>query len=195
VKEARDGKRWLFLGYKGSGKSALGEHLRLVAEDEPEMFVSLINIGDVSFSTFSQILRGRFEPEARYPTVWSWLLLIYLFGSFSSDQGSESCGEEQFFLAIEALKELGLLPQPKLSDAVIRTSDTGFSIKLTSVIGSFEAAFKKNRAETDLPFFVEHLRLLARGFRSPNKHILVIDGFDDLLRRGTLQYDALGALL
>jgi hypothetical protein len=193
--EARVGKRWLFLGYKGSGKSALGEHLRLVAENDPEMFVNVINIGDVSFSTFSQILKGRFEPESRYPTVWSWLLLIYLFSSFSTDEGAESCGEEPFFLAIEALKELGLLPQPTLSEAVVRTSDSGFSLKLTSAIGGIEAAWKKSKTDTDLPFFVEHLRLLARSFKSPNKHILVVDGFDDLLRRGTLQYDALGALI
>lgn len=195
VNEAWIGRRWLFLGYKGCGKSALGEHLRLVAENEPEMFVRVMNIGDVSFSTFSQILKGRFEPESRYPTVWSWLLLIYLFSSFNTDEGSQSASDEKFFLAIEALKELGLLPHTTLSEAVIRTSDSGFSVKLTTVIGGFEAAWKKSEKDADLPFFVEHLRVLAKSFRSPNKHILVIDGFDDLLRRGTLQYDALSALI
>jgi hypothetical protein len=195
VEEARLGRRWLFLGYKGSGKSALGEHIRLVSEDDPHLFAQAVNIADVSFSTFSQILRNEIEPEARYPTVWSWLLLLFLFNSFSKDQGSNCARDEELYLAIETLKELGLLPEPKLNEAVSRTSDKSFSLKLTTVVGGLEATFKKGAPSTDLPFFVERLRLVSRRFKTENKHLLIIDGFDDLLRRGALQYDALGALI
>jgi hypothetical protein len=195
VGEAKDGRRWLFLGYKGSGKSALGEHLRLVAEDDPHSFVRFVNIADVSFSTFSQILKGQLEPEARYPTVWSWLLLLFLFDSFSDDQGSNLAREDDLYLAIEGLKELGLLPRPKLNEAVTATSDKSFSLKLTTVLGGIEAGFKTSKTQGDLPFFADRLRLIARRFSTESKHLLVIDGFDDLLRRGHLQYDALGALI
>src|ERR1022692_3086363 len=146
VEEARDGRRFLFLGYKGSGKSALGEHLRLVAETDSHLFVRFVNIADVSFSTFSQILKGDREPEARYPTVWSWLLLLFLFDSFSTDEGSNYAKDEDLFWGIEALKQLGLLPNPKLSDAVSTTSDNSFSVKLTTVVGAFEATLKTSNA-------------------------------------------------
>src|ERR1019366_6311772 len=173
VGEAKDGRRWLFLGYKGSGKSALGEHLRLVAEDDPNSFVRFVNIADVSFSTFSQILKGQLEPEARYPTVWSWLLLLFLFDSFSDDQGSNLAREDDLYLAIEGLKELGLLPRPKLNEAVTATSDKSFSLKLTTVLGGIEAGFKTSKTQGDLPFFADRLRLIARRFSTESKHLLV----------------------
>src|SRR5713226_920910 len=88
AEEARNGPRFLFLGCKGSGKSALGEHLRLVAKEDPHLFVESVNIDDVSFAKFSQILKGTIEPEARYPRVWSWFLLLFLLNCFSKDEGS-----------------------------------------------------------------------------------------------------------
>jgi hypothetical protein len=110
VDEAKCGRKFLFLGYKGSGKSALGEHLLLLSKSDPHLFVKFTNIADISFSTFSQICKGIIEPEARYPMVWSWLLLLFLLDSFSTDEGSNYAHDEALFLSIEALKQVGLLP-------------------------------------------------------------------------------------
>ena len=192
---ARSGKKFLFLGSKGSGKSALGEHLKLVAQRDPELFVTFVNIDDVSFATFSQILKGSMEPEARYPLVWSWLLLLFLLNSFSKDQGSNFNQDDELFLSVEALKQLGLLPEPSLKGAVHATSEKTFSVKLNTVIGGVEGAYKSTPGTGDLPFFVERLKLISGRFQSKSKHLLIIDGFDELLRRGHLQYDALGALI
>jgi hypothetical protein len=46
--EAIVGRKYLFLGYKGSGKSALGEHLLLLSKSDPHLFVRFTNIADVS---------------------------------------------------------------------------------------------------------------------------------------------------
>jgi hypothetical protein len=195
VENARSSRKFLFLGYKGSGKSALGEHLKLVAQTEPELFVEFVNIDDISFSSFSQILQRSIEPEARYPKVWSWLLLLFLFNSFSKDEGSNFAQDEELFLTTEGLKQLGLLPQPTLSNAIATTSEQSFSLKLSTVLGGIETTFKTTKAGADLPFFIERLKRSARRFRTSSRHLLIIDGFDELLRRGNLQYDALGALI
>lgn len=195
AEEAKYGRKFLFLGYKGSGKSALGEHLRLVAASDPELFVEFVNIDDVSFSTFSQILKGAIEPEARYPMVWSWLLLLFLLNSFSKDAGSNFAQDDELFLTVEALKQLGLLPEPSLGRAVNATSEKSFSVKLNSVIGGIEGTYKTTAGTPDLPFFIERLKLVSRRFKTKSRHLLIIDGFDELLRRGHLQHDALGALI
>src|SRR5258708_6438918 len=136
IDKAISAREFLFLGYKGSGKSALGEHLRLLAADNPQLFVKFIDIADMFFSTFSQILRdSRTEPEARYPTVWSWLLLLQLFDSFSKDQGSNITQDDDLFLAIEELRQLGLHPEPKLTETIRSTAEKSFSVKLAGVIG------------------------------------------------------------
>jgi hypothetical protein len=195
VDEAKSGRKFLFLGYKGSGKSALGEHLLLLSKADPHLFVKFTNIADISFSTFSQICKGVIEPEARYPMVWSWLLLLFLLDSFSTDQGSNYLHDEDLFLSIEGLKQVGLLPQPELSDLVHTTADKSFSLKLTTLIGGIEATLRATRAPGDFPFLVDRLKLVCTRFESESKHLLIIDGFDELLRRGHLQYDALGCLI
>ncbi len=193
VEEAKDGRKFLFLGYKGSGKSALGERLVLLAEDDPNLFVRMINIADLSFQSFSQILQTGIEPEARYPTVWSWLLLLQFFDSFSKDHGSNVMADSELWVAIEALKEAGLLPDPKLSETVRTTLEKSFSLKIAGILDvGAKSATKRNN---DLPFFVERLKLNAERFSTDSKHLIVVDGFDDLLRRRNLQYDALGALV
>jgi hypothetical protein len=195
VDEAKSGRKFLFLGYKGSGKSALGEHLLLLSKADPHLFVKFTNIADISFSTFSQICKGVIEPEARYPMVWSWLLLLFLLDSFSTDQGSNYLHDEDLFLSIEGLKQVGLLPQPDLSDLVHTTADKSFSLKLTTLIGGIEATLRATRDPGDFPFLVDRLKLVCTRFESESKHLLIIDGFDELLRRGHLQYDALGCLI
>ena len=195
VDEAKTSRKSLFLGYKGSGKSALGEHLLLLSKSDPHLFVRFINIADISFSTFSQICKGVIEPEARYPMVWSWLLLLFLLDSFSKDQGSNYVHDQDLFLSIESLKQVGLLPQPELKGLVNITADKSFSFKLTTLIGSIETTLKAASAPVDFPFLVDRLKLVSTRFESESKHLLIIDGFDELLRRGHLQYDALGCLI
>jgi hypothetical protein len=196
AEEARNGRKFLFLGYKGSGKSALAEHLKLVAQSDPELFVEFINIDDISFSVFSHILREGIEPEARYPRTWCWLILIFLLNSFSKDEGSNFAQEEELFLTVEGLRQLGLLPEPSLSQAINKSSEKSFTVKLNTVLGSIETTTKSTKGElTDFPFFIDCLRSVAKKFRTRSRHLLIIDGFDQLLRRGNLQYDALGALI
>ena len=153
VDEARSGQRFLFLGYKGSGKSALGEHLRLLSNSDPHLFVHLINIADISFSTFSQISKGVIEPEARYPSLAPPFLLDSSADYYPNDA--------DLFLAIKALKSEGLLPQPGLKELIHTSADSSFSLKLSTIIGSIEASVKKGNVPADFPFLVAHLKLLS----------------------------------
>jgi len=193
IQEALHGKKFLFLGYKGSGKSALGEHLVLGAKNKPELFIRMVNIADISFRSFSQIFQKDAEPEARYPTSWSWLFLLQFLASFARDKGSNVQAIDDLWLAIEVLEEAGLLPDPELAKNVRDTLEMNFKVKLAGIV---ELGRKQStRQGSDLPFFVERLKLVIQKFESPNKHIIIVDGFDDLLRRRSLQYDALGALI
>ena len=77
----------------------------------------------------------------------------------------------------------------------MRTADTGFTLKLSALGFGVELTTKKSSTAADLPFFVERLRMLVRRIATKSTHLLIIDGFDELLREGKLQYDALGALI
>src|SRR5690606_19053138 len=63
--QARTGPKFLFLGYKGAGKSAVGERLSLDARGKHDEFVRLVHLGDFPFTPFSKMIRGDVEPEMK----------------------------------------------------------------------------------------------------------------------------------
>ena len=191
AEESRSGNRFMLLGYKGSGKSAVSEHLRLQAQGVHSLFISPIFLGDFPYGDFSRLVQGD-DPEVKYPTAWSWLILVKLFDSLSRDQAVES--GESFAFAIDSLKKLGLLPTPSLKEMVLTSSSRTFKIKLPVL---FESEFRRDRHEQNLkfPFFVEKLKNILVNTRSPNRHILIIDGLDDILTSNTAQYQSLAGLV
>lgn len=193
VEEATNGNKFLFLGYKGSGKSAISEHMRLKAQSDPQMFVTATFLADFPYSDFSRLVRGD-DAETKYPTAWSWLLLVKLFDSFNRDQGAASNSNLDFRTAIETLTRLGLLPSPTLKELVFTSSTRTFKVKLPVV---FESEFRRDKHEQNLkfPFFVERLKSVASTFKSTSRHLLIIDGLDDILTSAKVQYDSLAALV
>lgn len=62
-----------------------------------------------------------------------------------------------------------------------------------------EGTFEDTRVPTEMDMqfrrLVDHLKELANQFKSPNKHILIVDGLDDILLRKEIQYLSLAALV
>lgn len=85
VNEARFSPKFLFLGYKGAGKSAISERLRLLAEQNKDLYTTAITLSDLPYSQMKRIVWGDIEPEAKFPAAWSWLILLSLYESFSND--------------------------------------------------------------------------------------------------------------
>lgn len=194
IKEAITGAKFLFLGYKGAGKSAINEHLRLMSENDPELFVINTFLADFPFSDFKKIIVGDTEPEAKYPTAWSWLLLLRLFNSYSKDLGALSANDPEFISAMEALDKLGLVPLPTLQHVVLASSKNSFRVNLGTVIqNQYETTYEDKSLQ--LPFFIDRLKKIALSFRSTSRHLIIIDGLDDILSKRDIQYQSLAALL
>lgn len=186
---------FLFLGYKGSGKTALGEHLKLSAARSPTLFARSAFLADFPFRTFQKIVSGSAEPEARFPTAWSWLLLVMLLDSFSKDQGISSAVTNDLENALRLLRGLGVLPANNLRDMVVTSSKRSFKINLPADFG-FEVDSSPAAGE-DLKFLhlVEHLKRIIFSIRSDAQHFLIIDGLDDILTEREVQYHSLAALI
>jgi hypothetical protein len=193
IAQTRDGHRFLVLGYKGSGKSAIAEHLRLEANGTAEMFVEVVNLSDFPFSDFAKIIGGDSEPEARYPTAWGWLLLIKLFGSLANDEGVSLDGSTEISAALRALKSMGFLPVPELKKVAAISSKAAFKLQIPMV---FEGTIQRDMSDSEarIPLFTERLAQIACSNRGSARHILVIDGLDDILTKREVQYQSLAAL-
>jgi hypothetical protein len=186
---------FLCLGYKGSGKSAISEHLRLVADGRPDMFVRRMFLAEFPFVDFGNILRGSQDVAARYPPTWSWLLYLQILDSLASDAGATSSDQAPFDRTVGLLRRYGLLPTPSLHEIVLKSSEKSFRVSLGKTL---EGGRKGTLAVTgDLNFltFVDALRKAVTSTRSESRHFLVIDGLDDILLREPVQYEALAALV
>jgi hypothetical protein len=191
--EARGVGKFLFLGYKGSGKSAIGEHLRLSSESDSQLFVNHLSLADFPFAPFSRLVDAETEPESKYPSAWSWLLLLQLVDSFSKDQGSNVRLDDELFYAFETLRESGLIPSPDFKHIVNTSIKSSVSLKLAGVGAGFERAY--NGDAIDIPFFATRLKMLVARFKSGSRHLLILDGLDDILTQKGPQYESLAALI
>lgn len=194
TKEARLGTKYLWLGYKGSGKSAFGEHLRLTSQAYSHEFTEVCRLGDFPYKNFKSIIRGTAEPESRFPSAWSWLLLIKLFNSFSKDVGSPTNKESEFIRTLDTLRHAGLILSDSLRDLTLVTSKINFKIPLFG-IGEAGGERTSEDKELDVEFFVPQMKAIAATFKSESRHLLVIDGLDDILSKRDVQYDSLAALV
>jgi hypothetical protein len=199
LKQAREaalaGPKYLFLGYKGSGKSAIGERIELESLESHDTFARLVSLQDFPFTPFSKIIRGDSEPETKYPIAWSWILLIYLLESFARDNGLKHHNMDAFQDAIEAFRRMGLAPTDEPAKIVRTSSRNSFKLALPGKIGEFEWAGSETRPAADIPNFVDSLKELVTGVRSVSQHYLILDGLDDVLTSRDVQSKSLGALI
>lgn len=193
--EAINGRRFLFLGYKGSGKSSIGERIDLSQDGRHDRFVKKISLADFPFSPFSKIIKGDIEPEAKFPTAWSWILLIYMMESFAADNAAIHLDPLEFERTLKAFKKLGVSPAASPAAIVMTSSKKTFSVKLPFDIFEYNHEDGQAKSPDNIFNFVDSLKKMAAGIKSPNKHFLVVDGLDEILTSGSIQYKSLYALM
>ena len=194
VEKARNGPEFLFLGYKGSGKSAIGQHLRLTAENDWDLFVTHMFLSDFPYGNFAKIVTGDAEPESRFPSAWQWLLTLTLLGSISKDHGVYSDGKIELLRSLEDLKSIGLLPSSNLKEIVVASSHMKYKLKL---LGILDIDIDPRQKPDELQFLsaISRFRDLLMTVRSGSKHLLILDGLDDILLQKEIQYKSIAALI
>lgn len=184
---------FLFLGYKGSGKSALGEHLRL--KNDYNIFVTSVLLKDFPYKSFSKIISGN-ENESKLPATWGWLLLTYAIDSLSKDNGATTEVPNELSDTLVNLRKIGVLPVLNIHDFVTKSSKNSFKISIASTF-EFGTESGPEIKESDLKFMhvVNVFKKIISNFRSSSKHIIVIDGLDEILTSREVQYQAIAALI
>lgn len=195
TEEAIMGNRFLFLGYKGSGKTALAEHLKLRAENASELFVRLFSLSDFPYKRFSDMINSSSELESRFPSAWSWLLLLIIIDSFSDDNGHSIEDQSRFLDVIDSYRQFGLLPAKTFKELILISSKKSIKAKLP--LGIEVGIEKSDSNSDDIRFLnlVANLKKICSSFRSSSKHLLIIDGLDEILTGTKIQYNSISSLI
>lgn len=199
VKSIVDGGKSLVLGFKGSGKSTIGEKIRLdcyPAVKESRVCAVVNHLADFPFKSFSKICPGGAEPEAKYPTSWQYLLLTTLLTSFLSDPRGRDTENLDFRESVGKLTDAGMLPVKSLKHMALKASKSSFKVSLAKILEYTKETSEKT-ADQDLMFLdvVDLIKEVIPEFSTQSTHLLVLDGLDDVLTSRDIQLNALSALI
>jgi hypothetical protein len=188
------GSPFLFLGYKGSGKTALAEHARLIAERTPDLFVTTTTLDHFSYADFKAIAGGSADQQVRFPIAWAWLLLIALVQSLQDDAAGVADAPPEYRGLVERLDELGLMPLTDLSLLVATSSKQSFKASLPRLL---EYSNERISASQDLQLhqIVMSLRRAVTAFPTSSRHVVFVDGLDSIVTQKELQFQSLAALM
>lgn len=195
VRSALETSSFLFLGNKGSGKSALSQHLQLT-KSSYHLFVKNILLEDFPYKSFNKIISGNADSEVKFPIAWDWLLLIYAIQSLSDDHKAVTILQNEFSQTLDSLRKIGILPAENIRDIVSKSAKNSFKINLLQMFEfAFEGSNEHNSSELQFLHLIDFLKKVVKEFESECQHLLIIDGLDEILSTREIQYQSLAALI
>jgi len=181
------GSAFVLLGPKGSGKSAVLEHLRLRWEGEWDRFITRWDLRGFPVSDVTQIKMGQSGGASRSQAAWELLLLVKIYESLGQDQGAEPSNELARILAW--MRQQGLL-STDWAASVTKWAFREFKVDLKVL----SATFGDTSGATPLEV-AGFLRQKLREVRTESQHVLAIDGLDSFFFEVDDEWSSLGGLM
>ncbi|AKB26145.1 hypothetical protein MSMTP_2676 [Methanosarcina sp. MTP4] len=188
-------EKFLILGPKGSGKSAIGSKLEVIAQEEGDICTKSYYLDNFPYNRFSEVIPCREAPETKYPDNWEFILMVASLNSFIEDKGFRYPNTKKAKTVLKALFDLGLLSVKEdlsLENIVKTTTDKNFKIGLSKV--GYESS-KKQEKITNVKKLYSALQEIFYLVELQSKHFIIIDGLDDVLTQREKQYKSLSALV
>lgn len=183
--------KFLILGYKGSGKSALSEHLKL--SETEGVCVEQLSLKDFPYKLFSKIVAGDSEQEYKLKVSWRWLLLIQVLNSLRKDKDAKPKDTAQLNVLSDFLTRSGVYPLVNMSSLVTKTTSRTFQGALRNF--KFSQTTQTENAQISFEWVIDYVKEVISGYAEMYHHFLVIDGLDDILTSREIQYLSIAALI
>lgn len=182
---------FLFLGYKGAGKSALSEHLKLSAS--AGVHVVQQSLKDFPFKLFSKIVSGDSEQEYKLKVSWRWILLVQVLSTLINDKDAKPTNVSDIRILADFMTQSGIFPLVSISALVTKTS----SRKVQASIKSFscEQTTSRENAQISFEWLIDYIKKVISEYAEMHQQIIVIDGLDDILTSHEIQYISIAALI
>lgn len=185
---AMQGHIWLIIGPKGSGKSAVLEHIRLSWQNRYDRFFSYWNLSAFPITDVTTISSGQSSGGSRAQASWEFLLWLRVAESLSTDHGITSKGS--FPTMIRALKEKGYIKGDWLSKV---TRWTGGTLKIDAKVLGLENNFEHVMI-TPLEMS-SYIRSQILDVTTDSRHIVSIDGLDSFFFEASDEWSSLSGLM
>lgn len=182
---------FLFLGYKGAGKTALSEHLKLI--DDADCNVSLMTLTDLPYKSFAKIISGDDEVEQKVKVAWRWLLLVKVLYCLYKDNESVFTANADIRAIIDLFTKLGVFPVTEFSNLITKTASNRFKAEIQGF--EYEYTSTRENSTISLMMLMDYLKEVILSCKEERQQIIVIDGLDSILTSREIQYISIAGLI
>jgi hypothetical protein len=190
VRGVTAGSKFLVMGPKGTGKSALAWYLALTEKANGH----LTDVKDASSLPLAEIPRlqtGQPAGAERTVVAWKFILLSSLLELILRDQGSSAQRDPEVIRVAHILRDFGFM-----SDASGRALTTASKSTITIPIPGLGQIYKRESGrEINIYNLLPYLERWVSDNRSSNRHVLVLDGLDSILLNDPKYDESLASLI
>lgn len=191
VNQIIDGSKYLILGPKGSGKSAIGRRIDLLSNYTEDFQVNIYKLSDFPYKLFSSLFKNKESLEIKYQNDWEYLLFVALLKSFM-DEADFIKNNPDATNVIAALENLGILSSSDLTEIIKKTANTEGGL---NHIATMSKSSQSEKVPFSIPMIHESLKNVCNTVNITSKHFIIVDGLDDVLLGSDKQFSLLGALI
>lgn len=197
INKLLDSYEFLLIGRKGVGKSAYCSKIQSLADNSVNLFAVPMNLNDFEFATFAKTgIDSDVVGTQKYKTSWDFLLLISIYKYlFNKLQMTESQKVSEIVLFLD---NLGFQLDSGIKADVSKLT----KIKIGAEIAKFDFEFAKE-FEVEPKTFLERISVvnekmldnLCNVELNDRKVVIIIDGFDDILRYKKNKMEMIASLI
>lgn len=185
---------FLVIGPKGSGKSALGSKIALMSKDRDDLFVKQYTLRDFPYQNFDQLIPSKEAPQTRYPVNWEFILRTAVLNSINQDSAATS-SIVTLKKTLAVFSKLGLLlDDVDLGNIVKTATKKEFEVNVPHILRIKIEEDGKLKKKKIMETINDGIKKLCGSIKTPNQHIIIIDGLDDVLTSRDKQVLSLSAL-
>lgn len=191
VRSVVDGGRFLVLGPKGAGKTALAWFLQATSREHNRV-VHPRDVSELPLADVTKLKTGDEPGISRSLNAWRFLLLCALVDIILEDQSSDLNKNAEAVQVVSKLREYGFLdPTPKA--AILKATKNTWKVPIPKVGEIFSRESVESLHLVHLLPYLE--KWVSEESGTNNRYLLVLDGLDSIYLNSNEYIPALSALV
>jgi hypothetical protein len=188
--EVISGRKFLVLGPKGAGKSALawyieatehtGDHLGLVRD-----------ASDLPLAEVPRLQTGQPAGPERTVSAWKFILLCTYLELLLRDQGCSVQQDKEVVRVSKLLRDYGFMGDAS-GRALLKASTTTITIPVPKLGSIYK---KESKSELNVYNLIPYMEAWAADATSDARHVLLLDGLDSIFLNDTKYDESLASLV
>lgn len=184
------GQKFLALGPKGTGKSALGWYLKLT-ESKDTHFSDVLDASSLPLAEIPRLETGQDAGPERTVIAWRFILLCNYLQLLLRDNSCYFANDREVKRVAKLLREYGFMSDAS-GKAIVNISSTTITIPIPKIGEIYK---KEQRSYLNIYNLVPYLESWVSSALSNVRHVLFLDGLDSILLNDPKYDESLASLV